>query len=510
MYTYTAIIPHVTKPMVGVLFEHDRWWLPRWQERDRHSWQNVEHVNAAMRDHYALEVTTLRCYSTSLDDATSTGRRVYEFENRSPAWSPPGRGRWITRDALDALPFGDPEERQILSAWFDEVLNGVPSKRRPWARRGWLDSTRNWIRDQLRMQGITLLGVEQVRTWERACVLRARTNAGTCYLKALPTMFAAEAPLTHALSAWYPRNFPGVVAVEPSRRWLLLRDFGGQPLDRVHDISAWESALRRLAEIQIGLALRQNELQGLGVPFRPLDDLPRDLAALLDDPAVARIPNLKATALQRLRDELPAFATLRDELAGFTIPLTLEHGDLWANTIIWADGTTPLYFEWSDASVTHPFFSLILFLDEAVAAFPELPNAGSRLLTAYLAPWSLYKSDQELRRAMEIARILGPLHHAVAYHRAILPMLEQKWEMENLLPFYLNMALARMDGTNDITAPPAAVTPTDEITPIQWAATPSNSPTRRLTERPASRQEEDPLKTSLLPKIDRDQLNDRP
>lgn len=489
IYDYYAIVPHVSKPMVCLLFADDRWWLPHWAARERHAWQAVEHVNAGMHEHFGLEVTTLRCFKTDLNAVTGHVDRIYEFENRSPAWSPPGRGRWVARDALDVLPMGDPVQRALLIAWFDEIQHGIPARRRPWARRGWLDATRNWIRDQLRMEGITLHSVEQVRTWERSCLLRARSNAGNFYLKALPPMFAAEIALTRALAAWYPRNFPEIVAVEPDRRWLLLRDFGGQPLDTVPNLVAWETAIRRLAEIQIGLALRQSELAALGVPVRTLDDLPAHLALLLDDAHLPKIGGITGDEIVRLRTLLPAITAQRDELVALGIPLSLDHGDLWASNIIWAEGATPLYFDWSDAAVTHSFFSLGLFLDDASQVFGADPAAAARLREAYLAPWALYKSLDDLQRALTLALFLGPLHQAVTYHRAILPKMEQPWEMERMLTFFLKMALDRRD------APPPMPTSPPPVPP------PSLAPTRMLPPMPGRGKPVDPLATSIMPAV---------
>ncbi len=443
MYDYYAIVPHVTKPQLCLLFENDRWYLPQWQSNQRRFWQNVDQVNQEIRGHFGIDVTTLRCLGTDSDMDTGHIWRAYEFENRSPAWSPPGRGRWVARDALDALPLGQSEQRPMLDAWFSEIEQGTPSRRRLWARRGWFDATTNWVRDQLRMQGITFVQMEQLRTWERACVLRAETDAGAMFLHAVPAMFAQELPLTRGLASWYPRNFPHFIAEEPDRRWMLLQGLDGEPLEKVRDIALWEHALRRYAEIQIGLALRKQDLIDLGCPDRPTDMLATDFAALIDDDvALMRdtMWGLTEMEAQTLRAFVPAIQMLVDHLATHDIPMTLEHGDFWAGNITWS-GDGPLYSNLSNASVTHPFFSLALFMEDAIETLHAIPDARERLRDAYLQPWALYKSQDSLRDAFAMAAILGPLHHAISYYRYILPRMETRWELERMVPFYLKMML---------------------------------------------------------------------
>ncbi len=448
-YRYNGIIPHVSKQMVCLNFADDAWWLPSWEDHEPRSWKAVEAVNAAMHDHFGIDVTTLRCFATTTDPAEMLVTRTYEFENRSPAWTPPGRGRWVTRDALAALAMGDLAQRDLLIAWFTEQAQGIPGKRRLWARRGWFDATRNWIRDQLRMQGITLHNVEQVHTWERSCVLCAHTNDGNFYLKALPPWASAEVPLMRALASWYPRNFPAIIAVEPDRRWILTREFDGKPLASAPQIGQWEDALKRYAEIQIGLALRQQDLRDLGVPQHPIEEIPALCASLFgeSDAATSNVfadkSGLTASEIVSLRAAIPRITALTTELASYTIPVSLDAGELWAENIIWTDAGVPLFRDWSDAAITHPFMSPAIFLAEGAGALAEA-HAVERLHAAYLTPWSLYKSTEDLQRAMAIASVLAPLQLAITYQRTIVPALEQRWELEQSIPNYLRMALEHL------------------------------------------------------------------
>jgi hypothetical protein len=50
-------------------------------------------------------------------------------------------------------------------------------------------------------------------------------------------------------------------------------------------------------------------------------------------------------------------------------------------------------------------------------------------------------NERRLAEAFELAQTLSNLHHAVTYHQCVLPSMEQKWEMWNMIPFYLRKLL---------------------------------------------------------------------
>jgi hypothetical protein len=213
--------------------------------------------------------------------------------------------------------------------------------------------------------------------------------------------------------------------------------------DEREDLAPWEAALRSFAEVQIALAARYDELRALGVPERRIADLATAVEPLLDDSA-ATLPGepagLSAEQRAQLRTLAPRLPTAIAELAAYGLPATIEHGDLWPGQIFVADDRIA-FIDWSDSSIAHPFFSLLLFLEEIEDYVPNEPDVRNRLRDAYLEPWQAYGSREDLLRAFELAQPLAALHHALTYHRVVLPNMELKWEMELMLPFYLKLLL---------------------------------------------------------------------
>ena len=320
-----------------------------------------------------------------------------------------------------------------------EKMEGVPSRRRAWARAGWFDQTARWMSETLRSQGIAVYeAVTQVRTWERSCLLRVATSLGQVYCKAVPAMFAHEVPLTQSLGTRYPAHAPRVLAQDRERHLLLMRDFDGPSLSDLGDYACWEQSVSTFATLQRESAMHTAALTAMGCPYRPLDQLANDISMLLADTDALFLDGrgLRPMEIAALRSRLPHFLALCQELSRHRLPYALEHGDFGPANVAWVE-QAPLFFDWSDSSVAHPFFSMCFFPGELEEVFPTATNWQRRQQMAYLEAWTHDESLEQLQRAFEIAQVLGPLHHASRYHRFMLPQMEAKWEMELMIPAYL-------------------------------------------------------------------------
>lgn len=104
-----------------------------------------------------------------------------------------------------------------------------------------------------------------------------------------------------------------------------------------------------------------------------------------------------------------------------------------------------IFIDWSDASLSHPFFSLNFFYDteaeEMKTHFSDTRAACIRLRDVYLEPWTIFEPMDRLREAFELAYKLSSLHFALNYHKLILPKMEVKWEMHYMLPYFLKQLL---------------------------------------------------------------------
>lgn len=428
-----AIIPHPREPRLMLVRDGSGWTLPR-AGYDGRDYSDALAITHALRERHGLAAILLRCAYHHRDGATV--RRALAFENRSPEWTVPDGAAWFGRaDLPDVGEFG-----AALDRWFAPP----PPQRSPWARPGWFDRAAGWMLEQVARAGLESIGpVEQVRTWSISATLRARTDGGDLYMKASPALWAYEPVLTRYLAERFPEQIPSVVTVEPDRSWLLMRDFGRTLLGDSPELDRWEAAVRLIARIQIELIAHASEWLALGCLDRRLDVLAGQIGALAAD-AAATLPGdprgLSEDEITRLRAAVPRLEALCLDLSRRAVPYTLEHGDFHPWNVV-LDGDRIVFFDWSDGCLAHPFFSMAAVIEHQ-ADFPKVPDAASRLLDAYLEPWTVFEPMERLRETFAIAQTLAAVHLAWSYHRIIAHLEEDaRWEMGGAVPHYLRMAL---------------------------------------------------------------------
>jgi hypothetical protein len=265
-------------------------------------------------------------------------------------------------------------------------------------------SVEAWIR--ARVEPVGPIETAHQQPW--ATVLRVPLADTVAWFKACAPVQAFEPRLTAELSARWPDRVAEVLDWDQQRAWLLLAD-AGTPLGAVgNPPKAWLEALPRYAELQRGEAARAREHLANGVPDLRVATLPTRYEEFL-----RRDLPLPREQLQRLGRFGPRFAQLCAELAAHQVPETVQHDDLhMAN--VYRQGARLRLLDWGDASISHPFASLVVtfrFLEQRNRLAPGDPWFG-RLRDAYLEPWG-----GGLAGVFALALRVGAFAHAFASAR---------------------------------------------------------------------------------------------
>ncbi len=440
-YIHFLLIPHPTQPQLLLLSDDTGHHLPRYETTEPHYWQTVAPVNQLTQQHLGLKLTTLRCMKFESSNETITMFYAMDGSRIAADWAQPEGVIWAAKDSLDDLTA---EQKMVVDEWF-VWRSDVSLIQTEWYRPGWFERAVAWMEEQFDDRGILMTApIEQVRSWERSAILRAQTTFGQFYFKALPVMFKHESPLVKWLAYSYPDDFPKPLLVDGWRRWLLMPDYGNQTLDETQDIERWEAVLRQFAELQMNLSVHLNDLIGLGCPDRRLYTLVAAIEPLLMTSAEllsGSTQKISEDELAQLRLRIPHFKQVCTKLSAYSIPASLEHGDFWAGQVV-LNNDKSVFIDWSDSSVSHPFFSLYFLIDPDVR-LPAVPNVRERLRDAYLQPWRAYEPMEKLIEAYDLAMQIAPLHHALIYHHHILPQMQVQWEMNNMVPYYLRALLLK-------------------------------------------------------------------
>jgi Phosphotransferase enzyme family len=279
----------------------------------------------------------------------------------------------------------------------------------PWTSNGWFDVAEIWIQEQIQSQGLRAIApIELVKNWALAIILRVPTTEGMIYFKAASPLFAQEAKFTGILAQRYRQNLPEVLATQPDKSWILMREINGELLENQGDILHWEAALNQWAKFQILAIEHRPDLIACGWVDLGVKSISKNLDQLLDklfDNSL-RVPwnHGKKLANSELLPLLPFVPKLKKVLEQFqelNIPDTLVHGDLSPRNIYLRDQGF-VYFDWSDTCISHPFFDLMRFLYEIEKDLPDVADARSRIRNAYLEPWTIYAPMEKLVSTFEL------------------------------------------------------------------------------------------------------------
>jgi hypothetical protein len=225
---------------------------------------------------------------------------------------------------------------------------------------------------------------------------------------------AFEPRLTAELFARWPGRVADVLGHDEERAWLLTADAGTPIRASGNAPEAWLRALPVYADLQRGEAAHAHDHLAHGVPDLHVPSLP----ARYEDVLSHELP-LDDGEVGRLRAFAPRFAELCEGLVAHGVPASVQHDDLhYAN--VYRHGEQLRFLDWGDASISHPFASLVVtfrFLEE----FNQLPPGDpwfERLRDAYLEPWG-----PDLAEAFALAIRVGAFAHAIAWvrQRAALP-----------------------------------------------------------------------------------------
>jgi hypothetical protein len=277
-----------------------------------------------------------------------------------------------------------------------------------WTQTAWLQSAHGWILAELERLGLAPTGpIEQphVRPW--STVLRVPTGGGDLWFKANMPALAREAAVVSVLVRRRPDCVPELLAADLERGWMLLGDGGTRLREAGLDVACWEEVLARYAQLQLDLVADRDELLAAGAPDRRLAVLP----VLYEELVAGEHPLLQDEELTRLRTLTPRIAELCEELAAFGLPETIQHDDLHDGQVFVRDGRY-LFFDWAEACVAHPFFTLTVTLG-------VLGNEPERFRDAYLEPWTRIAPREELLAAFPTAYLLGGVCRALTWRAVI-------------------------------------------------------------------------------------------
>ena len=398
----------------------------------------VEDLVRIVREECGLDIAILRCLEGG--DANEGKPRLYsaictsEDVETSPGFKWTGLDEPIL-DESDKVALGNITQLEVERLSSPALVDSPV----PWdSPTGWHQAALNWLEANLPpSRDGKPWHVSQIRSWSISSVWRVISAGTRLYFKASPRYFASEVAVTLDVADRFPNISPSIVAAQPESGWMLMQDLGDVTLSTIDTAEMWHDTMKTIAMLQRGYLGRFSEMERMGIERRTTEAIVETLVNWIDDPAGVEIRMFgeeNEAALSRLRPSVGRIASMAGKLNELGIPPTLEHGDLDATNVFIRNGT-PVLMDWSDACISHPFFTPLT---------PAQARRHPEFVDTYLHEWTSYGPLESLRRGFEIAKPLVALESAFHYHRNIVPYLPYPYPdfmaLERYIPALLNMA----------------------------------------------------------------------
>ncbi len=240
-------------------------------------------------------------------------------------------------------------------------------------------------------------------------------------------LFSSSPAVYELLTPRFPDCAPELLAWDRrgEQTWTLFRPFAGRKLSEVRSLEGLVELARTVARIQAGIA-RLPHGETARLPYLSVQTLPVLFEALLRDIRdrhlalwradgwlAARgiaLPDDPRGALARFQQRVEAWSA---ELKAGGWPDAIDHVDLHTDNAVLQDDGRVLIYDWEEAIVGCPFFSLDRLLADAreYATGADGVGAARAVRDAYLdaLPW---QTRERRGRALDLALRLAPIKTA--------------------------------------------------------------------------------------------------
>ncbi|TYS67436.1 phosphotransferase [Sutcliffiella horikoshii] len=303
-----------------------------------------------------------------------------------------------------------------------------------------------WIKrkaKELNLSGIS--DQETIKATDISLVEKFTFQNATLYFKATGKSSEFEPSLTEELFLRNPKQTVEVIASHSDHPWMLMKELKGESLRKTKDKDCWKNCLQEYAHLQVKESKNLSRLVDIGVPDRRF--------AILKDEIELHLLDLCQTGLNR--SETKQIMDIKEELLKMcdrmenVVPYSLDHGDLHSGNIqVAGNGNEPVFFDWGDAAVSHPFFSTRIFwhaLDELIESESEWLDIVNEFKPYYLEPWREFAPLAELEKALELSDQLACVYRALGWHLYITPFRKDKEDSKNKPAQWLRVLLEHRD-----------------------------------------------------------------
>jgi hypothetical protein len=321
--------------------------------------------------------------------------------------------RLLSSANLDEI--GHSELTETERATVLKIIKGEARELGRFARVGWIDEL--LVKTGIYLDQSPMPVIRQLNQGIDFCLLSLTNLAGRkMWFKAVGKPNTREYQLSLELQRRFPQYLPKLVTAIPAWNGWVNEDVIGSPLTRSNKKEDWEKALSALAAMQLNLVRETACLYAAGAEDWSCSRLSSLLVPFFEEADRAmraqnstKVKPLGGEELCLLQKKLEfALATVNE--AG--IPNTLLHGDIGHGNILLSP-TGPVFLDWAETYVGHPFLSSEHLLADFGRCHPDLSRERHALRQSYAEHWREYASQQTLTIVAALAPAIAALAYAV-------------------------------------------------------------------------------------------------
>ena len=281
---------------------------------------------------------------------------IIALEAHGESSQPPSATEWMETNSIVFPQVVLSDGRSAIHQFLKESRAGVQPCLRPFfARRGWYESTVEWIKTQLSTNDFPpVKSVTQISCTYRGTTLRVEMSDGTCaYLKC--SHFVNEPSVCNVLADISPRLVAKPIATDEELRLLLMRDYGEITSPFEFDDSETAQWIQELTAFHRATMSKKDRLRDAGLRVAPLETMTEEFEKALY--YAHRLQLLDDTLMQELAEWSNVIRLECQDVMLLDIPPSFVHGDLFFSNVYRTTGSDASHgiMDFGESIISHPF-----------------------------------------------------------------------------------------------------------------------------------------------------------